>query len=89
MLTEYANAKKKLPCLKHLPELTKDMVCILKDIFSVEKSNDGDIVDFIFSKDASRAKYDSLLVEDNLKSIPESIKDLISDNFYNNEPFIL
>lgn len=26
----YANAKKKLPCLKRLPELTNDMVCILK-----------------------------------------------------------
>ena len=35
MLTEYANAKKKLPCLKHLPELTKDMVCILKDMQTV------------------------------------------------------
>ena len=28
----YANAKKKLPCLKRLPELTNDMVCILKDM---------------------------------------------------------
>ena len=105
----YANARKKLPCLKRLPELTNDMVCILKemqtvtiiyklsvtnleftlgltentdvngkkinDFFlpmslrvedtSVEKSNDGEIVDFIFSKDASIAKYDTLLVEDN------------------------
>jgi len=26
----YANAKKKLPCLKRLPELTNEMVCILK-----------------------------------------------------------
>ena len=123
----YANAKRKLPCLKRLPELTKDMVCILRnmqtvtikyklsvtnleftlgltentdnhgnkinDFFlpmslrvedsSVEKSSDGDIVDFIFSKDASMAKYDSLLVEDKHKSIPECIKDLISDIFYN------
>lgn len=125
----YANAKRKLPCLKRLPELTKDMVCILRnmqtvtikyklsvtnleftlgltenidnhgnkinDFFlpmslrvedsSVEKSSDGDIVDFIFSKDASMAKYDSLLVEDKHKSIPECVKDLISDIFYNNE----
>ena len=49
----------------------------------VEKSNDGEIVDFIFSKDASVAKYDTLLVEDKHKSIPESIKQLISEEFYN------
>lgn len=123
----YANAKKKLHCLKRLPELTNDMVCILKDMqtvtivyklsvtnleftlgltenvddsgkkinefflpmslrvedSSVEKSKDGDIVDFIFSKDASVAKYDSILFEDKHKAIPESIKHLISDSFYN------
>ena len=28
----YANAKKKLPCLIRLPELTNTMVCILKDL---------------------------------------------------------
>ena len=50
---------------------------------SVEKSNDGEIVDFIFSKDASMAKYDTLLVEDKHKSIPESIKQLIREEFYN------
>ena len=125
----YANAKKKLPCLKRLPELTNDMVCILKDMqtvtiiyklsvtnleftlgltenidshgnkinefflpmslrvedSSVEKSNDGEIVDYIFMKDASKAKYDTMLVEDKHKSIPESIKHLICDKFYKNE----
>ena len=125
----YANAKKKLPCLKRLPELTNDTVCILKDMqtvtiiyklsvtnleftlgltentddkgnkindfflpmslrvedTSVEKSNDGEIVDFIFSKDASVSKYDTLLVEDKNKTIPESIKHLISDKFYNTQ----
>lgn len=122
----YANAKKKLPCLKRLPELTNDMVCILKDMqtvtiiyklsvtnleftlgltenvdnqgkkindfflpmslrvedTSVAKSNDGEIVDFIFSKDASKTKYDSILVEDKHKIIPNCIKHLISDSFY-------
>ena len=122
----YANAKKKLPCLKRLPELTNTMVCILKDMqtmtityklsvtnleftlgltenidtngnkknnfflpmslrvedSSVEKSIDGSIVDFIFSKDASIAKYDTLLVKDKNKIIPENINHLISDNFY-------
>ena len=122
----YANAKKKLPCLKRLPELTNDMVCILKDMetlriiyklsvtnleftlglientdnngnkindyflpmtlrvkdSSVEKSGDGEIVDFIFSKDASVARYDTLLVEDKSKTIPSCIKHLINDDFY-------
>ena len=122
----YANAKKKLPCLKRLPELTNEMVCVLKnmetmtityklsvtnleftlgltenidntgnkinDLFlpmslrvkdsSVEKSGDGEIVDFIFSKDASVARYDTLLVEDKSKTIPSCIKHLINDDFY-------
>ena len=128
----YANAKRKLPCLKRLLELTNEMVCVLKnmetmtityklsvtnleftlgltentdntgnkinDLFlpmslrvkdsSVERSNDGDVVDFIFSKDASVAKYDTLLVEDKSKTIPSCIKHLINDGFYheaNNE----
>ena len=49
---------------------------------SVEKSNDGEIVDFIFSKDASKTKYDSILVEDKHKIIPECVKQLVSDSFY-------
>lgn len=123
----YANAKKKLPCLKRLTELTTDMVCILKDMqtitisyklsvtnleftlglvenkdhngnkpndfflpmslrvedSSVEKSGEGEIVDFIFCKDACEAKYDTLLVEDKNKKIPECIKNLLGDNFNN------
>ena len=121
----YANAKKKLPCLKRLPELTNDMVCILKDMetlriiyklsvtnleftlgltentdnngnkindyflpmtlrvkdSSVEKSSDGEVVDFIFSRDASKSKYDDLLVEDKNKTIPYCVKHLICDKF--------
>ncbi|MDO4292479.1 MAG: PBECR4 domain-containing protein [Eubacteriales bacterium] len=101
----YANTKKKLPCLKRLPELTNEVVCILKDMktvtityklsltnleftlgltenidatgkktdgffvpmslrvedSSIKKSKDGEIVDFIFSKDASVSQYDNLL----------------------------
>lgn len=49
---------------------------------SVEKSNDGEVVDFIFSKDASVAKYDTLLVEDKNKKIPDCIKHLINESFY-------
>lgn len=124
----YANAKKKLPCLKRLPELTNEMVCILKDMktvtikyklsvtnleftlgltenldnsgnrindfflpmslrvedSSVEKSDDGDIVDFIFSKDACMTKYDRILVEDKDKSIPEKVKQMLCDSLYKN-----
>ena len=122
----YANAKKKLPCLKRLPELTNDTVCILKDMrtltivyklsvtnleftlgltentddkgnkindfflpmslrvedSSVEKSNDGEVVDFIFSRDASVSMYETLLVKDESKNIPNCIKHLIKENFY-------
>ena len=119
----YDNAKRKLPCLKRLPELTNNTICILKDmstltfiyklsltnleftlglientkynntIFlpmtlrvndsSVEKSGDGEVVDFIFSKDASVSKYDTLLVYDRNKKIPDCIKHLISEDFNN------
>ena len=48
---------------------------------SVEKSNDGEVVDFIFSKDACKSKYDSLLVEDKNKMIPDCVIPLISDKF--------
>ena len=122
----YVNAKKKLPCLKRLPELTNDTVCILKDMrtltivyklsvtnleftlgltentddkgnkindfflpmslrvedSSVEKSNDGEVVDFIFSRDASVSRYETLLVKDESKNIPNCIKHLIKENFY-------
>ena len=122
----YVNAKRKLPCLKRLPELTNDMICILKDLktrtiiyklsvtnleftlgltenidkqgnrineyflpmslrvrdASIEKSRDGNIVDFIFYKDASIGKYNQLLVKDENKIIPETIKHLIADSFY-------
>lgn len=118
--------RKKLPCLKRLPELTNQFVCILKDMetltitykisltnfeftlgltentdadsdkvsdlffpmslrvkdFSVEKSNSGEIVDFIFSKDASVEKYDVLLVKDERKQITETIRNKIDEKFY-------
>lgn len=124
----YANAKKKLQCLKRLPELTDSTVCILKNLrtvtivyklsvtnleftlgltentdvegnringfflpmslrvedISVERSSDGEIVDFIFTKDASVSEYKDLIVKDEHKVIPESIRHLISSSFYNN-----
>lgn len=49
---------------------------------SVEKSCGGEVVDFIFSKDASIKIYDTLLVEDTNKTIPKSIQHLIDNEFY-------
>lgn len=122
----YANARKKLPCLKRLPELTNQMVCILKEMHtatviyklsvtnleftlgltenvdshgkkvndyflpmslrvedsSVKKSRDGEIVDFIFAKDASMSQYSNAIVKDDTKNIPESIRHLMSESFF-------
>ena len=125
----HGTAKKKLPCLERLPELTTTMVCILKelstvtikytlgvtnleftlgltehidqngdkidDVFlprtlrvkddTVAKSADGDIVDFIFMKDASKSTYETLAFEDKGKKVPESVRKLIDPKFYQNE----
>ena len=122
----FANAKKKLPCLKRLPELTNGLVCVLKDMqtvkityklsvtnleftlgltenrdkngkkvnnlflpmslrvedSSVEKIADGEIIDFIFSKDASVAKYDTVLVKDERKTIPKNVQAFLNDKFF-------
>lgn len=122
----YANAKKKLPCLIRLPELTNTMVCILKDLqtltivyklsvtnleftlgltenvdsegkkinnlllpmslrvedSSVEKSGGGEVVDFIYSKDASLKLYDKVLISDDGKTIPEIIKLMLKEDLY-------
>ena len=122
----YANAKKKLPCLIRLPELTNTMVCILKDLqtltivyklsvtnleftlgltenvdsegkkinnlllpmslrvedSSVEKSGGGEVVDFIYSKDASLKLYDKVLISDDGKTIPEIIKPMLKEDLY-------
>ena len=122
----FANAKKKLPCLKRLPELTNGLVCVLKDMqtvrityklsvtnleftlgltenmdkngkkvnnlflpmslrvedSSVEKSTDGEIIDFIFSKDASVAKYNTMLVKDESKTIPKNVQAFLNDKFF-------
>ena len=119
----FANAKKKLPCLKRLPELTNGLVCVLKDMqtvkityklsvtnleftlgltenmdkngvkvnklflpmslrvedSSVEKSADGEIVDYIFSKDASVAKYDTMLVKDDKKTVPTRVQSMLDN----------
>ena len=120
----FANVKKKIPCLKRLPELTNDTICILKnlktitivyklsvtnleftlglieskdqqqkDLFlpmslrvedsSIERSNGGDIVDFIFAKEACIDKYNKILVSDKNKTIPDCVKHLINSELYN------
>lgn len=125
----FAGAKKKLPCLKRLPELTKDYVCILKDhatftityklsitnleftlgltenidsngnkiddIYlprtlrvndrSVEKSAGGEIVDFIFVRDASLNTYEKLIVSDSDKKLPNEIRNIVDSRFFESE----
>lgn len=122
-------AKKKLPCLNRLPELTTTMVCVLKDLTtvtltykigvtnleftlgltenldaegnkindlylprtlrvkdkSINMSRDGEIVDFIFVRDASKSIYEEIAFRDDNKTIPESISSLISPVFYQKE----
>ena len=120
----FANVKKKIPCLKRLPELTNDTICILKDLktitivyklsvtnleftlglieskdqqqkdlflpmslrvedSSIERSNGGNIVDFIFAKEACIDKYNKILVSDKNKTIPDCVKHLINSELYN------
>ena len=118
----YANAKKKLPRLIRLPELTTEMVCILKDMHtlsaiyklslsnleftiglttndnmnnerklfypmslrvedsSVERSQGGEIVDFVFSKNACDVRYNNLLVWDKNKNLPCCMRQIIDTN---------
>ncbi|MBR6316454.1 MAG: hypothetical protein IKR58_05585 [Lachnospiraceae bacterium] len=120
----YATAKKKLSALRRLPELTTDMVCILKDMRtqsvvyklsvsnleftlgltedvdghgkrrselflpmslrvsdkSIEKSADGEIVDFIFSKSSSETMYNNLLVQDKNKKPIDAIKKMVCES---------
>ncbi len=52
---------------------------------SVNKSGGGEVIDFIFSKDASKAIYDNLSVKDEHKDIPKCVQELISKEFYETE----
>lgn len=49
---------------------------------SVAKSNEGEVVDFIFARDASVSRYRDLLVKDDYKIIPDSIGHLVDERFY-------
>lgn len=49
---------------------------------SVEKSNSREVVDFIFAKDASVGQYGDLLVADEGKLLPETIRHKIDIKFY-------
>lgn len=79
----YANAKKKNTDNNgnKINDYFLPMTLRVKDS-SVEKSSDAEVVDFIFAKDASISKYDTLLVEDKSKTMPDCIKHLISEKFH-------
>lgn len=46
---------------------------------SIENSSGGEVVDFIFKKNASISKYDCVLVKDNNKIIPDWIHKFLDD----------
>ena len=66
----FANAKKKLPCLKRLPDLTNGLVCILKDMQTVK-----------ITYKLSVTKYNKLLVQDEKKTIPTYVRQLLDEDF--------
>ncbi|MDO5343013.1 MAG: PBECR4 domain-containing protein [Bacteroidia bacterium] len=118
----YDGAKKKLPCLIRLPELTNSLVCVIEDLrtvtltykigvtnllftlgltentneegqklddfylprtlrvndHSIENSSDGEFIDFIFSKDSSMDKYDTVCFSDEGKTVPDEVKGYLS-----------
>jgi len=45
---------------------------------AIENSRDAEFVDFIFSKDASMDKYDTLTYADKAKKVPEHVKQLLT-----------
>ena len=119
----YVTAKKKLSCLSNLPNLTCQLVCVVKSMTTlslvykvgltnldftigltedldsagtkisnyllprtlrvkddaVSNSADAEFVDFILSKDATSDKYETICYADPDKTIPDSLKHLISD----------
>lgn len=50
---------------------------------AIESCTDGDIVDFIFLKNAEETKYSHIAFKDKHKDIPLSIKNLLSDELLN------
>ena len=46
---------------------------------SVEKCAEGEIVDFILSKNAKHEKYDTLLIQDESKEIPDCVHHLLHE----------
>lgn len=122
-------AKRKLPCLARLPELTNSTICIVRDLKTdtllykigltnleftlgvaqptfqnqypvgvyiprtlrikdkaIERSSDGDFVDFIFEKPTKSLDYpyEKLCYRRNDSAPPEIIRALISEAFYKN-----
>lgn len=89
----YANAKKKLPYLKRLPELTNKMVCILKEmqtltiIYKISVTNLEFTLGLTENIDNKGNKKNdfflpmSLRVEDKSKTIPDCVRHLLSAEF--------
>lgn len=115
-------AKKKLICLHQLPQLTSDLVCVVKDMTtltityklgltnleftvgltenidpqgkkvndwylprtirindkSIEQSQDGEFVDFIFSKSATDNDYQTLRYAEPTAKLPDYVRKLLA-----------
>ena len=52
---------------------------------AIDVSQDGEIVDFIFMKDASLSKYNQVLFADKGKQIPETVFDYLDPMLYSRE----
>ena len=50
----YANAKRKLPCLKRLPELTNEMVCVLKNMETMTNTYKLSVTNLEFTGSVTR-----------------------------------
>ncbi|SFA84072.1 PBECR4 domain-containing protein [Selenomonas ruminantium] len=119
----FATAKRKLQCLKCLPSLTTELVCVLKGLNtltftykigvtnlqftlgltenvdcngkkinnwllprtlrpkdnSIAKSNDGEFVDYILSKSATKEKYDCICYQDSDKAFPQELLFMVDE----------
>ena len=80
----YANAKKKLPCLKRLPELTNEMVCVLKDMQTMTITYKLSVtnLEFTLGLTENTDRGGNKINDFKDKKIPDCIKHLIRDSFY-------
>lgn len=50
---------------------------------AIDNSSEAEFIDFIFVKDASKAKYEAVTFSDKSKCVPETVRELLSLDLYN------